>query len=182
AQHLEILWRIEQVCPVRELLLDLNTAGKTLEFPGTLVREPYLYRSKRQVIQFHGRGRLMDGNGNALRLAVEWDNARLRFDAKRLNEFAEWLWQFRDWEPERNLPALLCVVANPARLEQLWDLLHSRRKFGMNLYSALLLTTPDRWIERGAYAPIWLSVEKNQWQCFTDGQAWIPKEECELWQ
>lgn len=181
ARHLAILWRIEQVCPIRELLLDFNIAGKTVEFPSTLVREPYLYRGKQQVIELQGCARLVNEMGNALRIAVEWDNAHLKFDRKRLQEFAEWLWQFRDWEPDRNLPALLYVVANQARLEQLWDLLHSRMEFGGNLFSALFLTTLDRLIERGAYAPIWLSVEKNHWQNFTDNQAWIPQEECELW-
>lgn len=181
ARHLEILWRIEPVCHVRELLLDLQVQDRRLQYANTLIREPYLYCGRQQVIQLQGRARLVSPEGNALRVAVEWDNLRLPFDRKRLNEFSEWLWQFWDWEPERNLPVLLFVVANETRLDQLWDLLHARMEFGLNLYTALFVTTVDRFVARGAYAPIWLSIEKNQWQSFTENQAWIPQEECQFY-
>ncbi len=181
ARHLEILWRIEQVCSVRDLLLELHPKGGQLQFANTLVREPYPYRGRQQVIQLQGSARLVNAEGYALRLAVEWDNARVRLDRKRLTEFSEWLWHFWDWEPERNLPMLLFVMANDARLDQLWDLLYSHKDFGLNLYAALLVTTVERRIEHGANAPIWLSVEKNEWQKFTNNQAWIPQEECQCY-
>lgn len=181
ARHLEILWRIEQVCSVRDLLLELHTQGRRLQCANTLVREPYSYRGRQQVIQLQGRARILNQEGNALRVAVEWDNPRLRFDWKRLREFSEWLWQFWDWEPDRDLPVILFVAANDARLEQLRDLLFSRADFCLNLYAALLVTTVERWVEHGANAPIWLSVEKNQWQSFTDHQAWIPQADCQFY-
>lgn len=181
ARHLEMLWRIELVSAAREFFLELARGGYSLDAVGTLAVEPYLFRGHSKTIQFHGRARLVAGNGNALRLVVEWDDARVRLDRQRLLQFSEWLWQFRDFEPDCNLPTLLFVVANERRLDQLWDLLYSRLDYGVRLHAALLLTTLDRLIERGAYAPIWLSVERNEWQTLTEHQAWLPREECRFY-
>jgi hypothetical protein len=66
-------------------------------------------------------------------------------------------------------------------LDQLWDLLYSRLDYGVHLHAALLVTTLDRLINQGAHAPIWLSVERNQWQTLTEHQSWVPQEECQFY-
>ncbi len=178
ARHVEILWRIEMVCAVRDLVLELTRGAYSAQALGTLVQEVYPFRIKEKTIGLHGRARLVDGNGNALRIAVEWDDERLRVDVRRLLHLAEWLWQFREWEPDRNLPALLFVVANHERLEQVREMLWARMEFCGNLHAALLLTTRAHLREHGAHAPIWFSVERNAWQTFTQGQVWLPRAEC----
>lgn len=178
ARHVEILWRIEMVCAVRDCLLESARGENSVQAVRTLVHEAYFYRMKQSTIKLDGRARLVDKNGSALRIVVEWDNERLRLDAQRLLRLGEWLWQFREWEPERDLPALLFVLANDTRLQEFWELLHTRMEFGGNLRAALLLTTRAHLRERGMNAPVWFSVEQNAWRTFTEGQAWLPAEEC----
>lgn len=180
-RHLEILWRIEAVWAVREFLLGLGKGEYAVQSIGTLEREAFSFHMQQKVIQFHGRARLEDANDSALRVVVEWDNERVRVDRKRLFMLAEWSWQFHDWEPAPNVPTVLVVLANHARLNELWDMVNSHMEFAGPLHSTLLLTTTERLYARGAFAPIWLSVARNEWQTLTAQQYWLPKEECEFY-
>ena len=179
-RHLEILWRIEWVWGVREFLLELQKGGYGIESIGTLEREAFSLHVQEKVLQLHGRARLVDANGNALRVVVEWDNERVRVDRKRLFMLAEWAWQFHDWEPAPNVPTVLLVLANDARLDAVWEIVHSHMEFAGPIHSTLLLTTVERLYARGGFAPIWLSVARNEWQTLTVHQYWLPKQECEF--
>ncbi len=177
ARHLEILWRIESVWAVRECLLGLRKGEYAVQNIGTLEREALSFHMQEKVFQFHGRARLVDANGKALRVVVEWDNARVRVERKRLFALAEWAWHYHDWEPKPNMPMVLAVLANDARLNEVWDVVCSHMEFAGPLHSTLLLTTIERLYARGAFAPIWLSVARNEWQRLTAHQYWLPKEE-----
>lgn len=173
ARHTLLLWRLERVWNVRNLLLALDRSEYHVKMLKTEVDECYAVKEQHGILHVHGRGMLAHDDSWFLPFLVEWDAWNEPTDRKRLARFNRWLKdaRFHTFGFEKNLPILLIVAADAWRLHEIWDVYVSApREYGA-VAPPMYLTTAQLLRTRGANDAIWFSSETHEWgQVFSDAR------------
>ncbi|HZQ09126.1 MAG TPA: hypothetical protein VFD70_21290 [Anaerolineae bacterium] len=164
ARHTVLLWRLERMWNVRNLMLSLDTPEYHVKSLKTEVDEYYAVKERHGIIHVHGRGMLAHEDGWFLPFVVEWDAWNEPVDPKRLARFSRWLKdaRFHAFGFKKNLPTLLIVAADAWRWHEIWDgYAGAPREYGA-VAPPMYLTTAHLLRTRGANAGIWFSSDMHE--------------------
>lgn len=175
-RHVNLLWQLERVCSIRDILLRLPRSMFQPGMARTLTRVEFVYRNLRKSLTLHAAGELKLGENQGLPFVVEWELAHLPFDARRLRDLAEWHTSYFEWIVQRSVPVLLFVLPNRPRLEQVWEVLQSAR--GSWRVLGVYLTTLAQLERQNPLAPIWLSAASGKRECWHESEPARPLAQC----
>jgi DNA-binding PadR family transcriptional regulator len=177
ARHIQLLWVIERVCRVRDLMLELERDNQGLSGVAVEVEERVFEQGQEHVLHLHGRGMLRGGGEQMLPFVVEWELEEGPITIRRLTDFV--LWQhaprFLGEEGESYYPQLLFVVPRFERISELYRVLvQICVRNGMTPLPPAFFTTAEWLKQRGVHAPIWFSIYADHWGAVFDGVSAMP--------
>lgn len=165
-RHMQLLWVLDRVCRVRDLLLALSQERQQLTELAVEVEERFYDWTKEHVLHLHGRGMLCNTEGQRLPVVVAWETEASALTLPQLNAFVLWQFasQFLGPEGERYDPQLLFIVPRLERIMELQRLLlRLCTRDGIKGMPPLYLTTVPLLQARGAQSPIWFNFLTSEW-------------------
>lgn len=175
ARYITLLWRIEQLWQVRNVMLALDSPEWLVKYLETEVDAEYFVQGRRGQVHLHGYGLLARVDGTSLPFVVEWDSWNEPTGQKRFGEFGRWV-QSNKRSSGDSVSAFLVVAENQLRLDEIWE---GYKAFSMHHWSHLpqvWLTTRSVLSKGATGARTWWSAQTREWGSVFDGARWHSQE------
>ena len=169
ARYTQLLWRLERVWNVRNLILSLDTSSQTIKTLETEVSVPVALQNRQSTVHLHGYGLLEDQNEGCRQFAVEWDSLQEPLERRRWLQLLHW---WHTFATDGNALPIMIVAADHWRLVEIWEIYKSALRERTVKPPPIFFTTRTLLRTRKVAEPIWYSSHSQKWGRVFEECAW----------
>ena len=171
ARYTQLLWRLERMWNVRNLILSLDTSSQRIKTFETEVSVSVGLRNRHRRVDLHGHAVLENTDGYYLEFAVEWDSSQEPLDRRRWRQLADW---WKTFPTGGNALPILIVAADAWRLVEIREMCGSALRERRFHLPPVYLTTRALMRVHGIEQPIWFSAHGQKWGKVFEECVWHP--------